>query len=107
MCVFLISSVSFICIYSQYIIKYLKEKYGSKEFEINDIDSDFTANGLIGTDNLYNYLVWVKYIPEGITFFVELDVDDKRNILINSSSDALSKEYFNMYFENEDVFKIE
>lgn len=124
LCIVLIVSVSFIFIHSQYKIKYnekkvidnevspatlkyLENKYGSREFKINDIDSEFAANGFIETDHLENYFIQVEYIPDNIEFFVTLEVDDKRNILINSSTDTLSKQYFDMYFENEDIFQKE
>ena len=45
---------------------YLKEKYGTSDFEILDIDRKFSANGLVATNSLEYYDVNVLYKQSNI-----------------------------------------
>lgn len=105
-CFLIIIFISLIIIISQYMIKYnekikieneikketmvyLENKYGSRDFEIVDIDRDFVVNGFIGTNHLDNYNIYAIYIPDNIRFYIYLGVDDSREILRDSFSDRL------------------
>lgn len=118
-CVLIVSAASFIIIFSLFIIRYndkvqldnevkeevmiyLKEKYGTSDFEILDIDRKFSANGLVATNNLEYYDVNVLYKQSNIEFHVELDVDNERKILRNSSSDWFLFKYYYNEFEDDD-----
>lgn len=68
-------------------IKYLKSKYGTDDFIIEKIDRDFADNGFISTDSLENYNIKVIYRAKDIKFNVYLDVDDDRNLLVDSFND--------------------
>ena len=115
----IVSAASFIIIFSLFIIRYndkvqldnevkeevmiyLKEKYGTSDFEILDIDRKFSANGLVATNNLEYYDVNVLYKQSNIEFHVELDVDNERKILRNSSSDWFLFKYYYNEFEDDD-----
>lgn len=117
--IFIVIIISFIIILSQYLIRYkekniiendvkqetmiyLKEKYGTDNFEILDIDRDFAANGWIETDYLENYEIEVIYIPDKIKFFINLDVDGTRKVIRKSSNDTLISRYFDIYFTDDD-----
>ena len=118
-CFFIFSLITFFIITTQYTLKkyekikiedeiknetisYLKNKYGSSDFEIVDIDRKFVENGFIGTD-LLNYKIYAVYIPDNIRFYIELDVDNSRNILKDSFDDRLiSTNYSEKYFKDTD-----
>lgn len=121
--ILIVSIISFIIVFSQFIIRYnekinienevkeetmiyLKGKYGNDDFEIIDIDRNFAATGFIGTDLLLYYEIYAVYLPDNIEFYIELDVDNSRNILRDSSYDTLISKYFKRYF-NDDDFKNE
>lgn len=78
-------------------VLYLKNKYGTDEFKIIEIEREFAANGFIETDYLTNYEVEVIYLPQNIEFDIYLDVDDKRNIMKESSYDDFMSEYMKEY----------
>lgn len=117
--ILIVSVISFFIIFSQFIIKYtgnikvdnkvkeetmvyLKDKYGSEDFEIIDIDREFVDSGWIETDRLEYYEVNVLYKELNIEFNVELYVDDKRNILRDSSEDWFLFAYYGKEFNDED-----
>ena len=122
-CILIVSVASFIIVFSQFIIRYndkikldneikeetmiyLKEKYGIDDFEVLDIDRKFSANGLVATNNLEYYDVNVLYKQSNIEFHVELDVDNERKILRDSSSDWFLFAYYHNEFDNAD-FRID
>lgn len=78
-------------------MQYLEEKYETSEFEVTNIDRNFSANGFISTDNLEYYLVHVVYLPNKIEFVVELNVDDNRNIIKDDIYDTFSLKQQNTY----------
>lgn len=118
--ILIVLAFSLILITSQYIIKYnkkikieneiknetmiyLKNKYGSSDFKIVDINRDYAENGFIGTDYLENYDIYAVYLPDNIRFYIYLDVDDSRNILKSSFDDRLiSTNYSEKYFKDTD-----
>lgn len=117
---FMISLISFILIISQYMIRYyekvkvendikketmiyLKNKYGSSEFEIVEIYRDFAQDGFVGTDRLNNYDVYAIYIPKKIRFYIYIGADGSRKIVKDSFNDWLiSTGYSEEQFKNDD-----
>lgn len=118
--IFLISFISFILIISQYMIRYhekvkveneikketmiyLKNKYGSSDFEIVEIYRDFAKDGFVGTDRLNNYDIYAIYIPKKIRFYIYSGVDSSRKIVKDSFNDRLiSTGYSEEQFKDDD-----
>ena len=79
-------------------LDYLKDRYGSEEFDVIEVDREFSDSGWIETDNLQYYDVEVIHKKTNIEFNVELDVDSNRNILEDSIGDwFLFKRYYGTY----------
>lgn len=117
--IFIVFIISSIIIFGQFVIRYneknmiendiiqetmiyLKEKYGTDDFKILEIDREFAENGFMETNHLQNYDIDVMYIPDKIKFSINLDVDSTRKVLRESSNDTLISMYFDIYFTNND-----
>ncbi len=100
-------------------LSYLKEKYGTEEFEIVDIDREFGYNGFMSDGNINDYNVSVKYKPSNISFNIRLDVkhsysfmyfgiikiNKKVKVSKSTSKDNFATNIYNIYLRNyEDNF---
>ncbi|MCI8331055.1 MAG: hypothetical protein HFE04_03015, partial [Bacilli bacterium] len=81
---------------------YLKNKYNNDNFKIEYIDRHFSANGFISTNHLESYRIKAYYIPDNIKFYIDVEVNDSREILKNTYEDRLIYAYYKRHFKEED-----